>query len=178
MRFLVPLLVATPIWADTCPEGPDTGDALAALIAEGQAAQTYMVARDALRDMWSLWQAPPDKWSGELLDVGLERMRVADYKGAQKAFDALVEYCPTWAEAWNQRAFVYFRQEDYAASLENIERALEIAPRHIPALSGKGVTLLKLGREDEGYDALRAAVDLHPWLPERGLIPELYGAPR
>ncbi|MAM61461.1 tetratricopeptide repeat protein [Maritimibacter sp. UBA3975] len=178
MRVLALFLFATPVFAETCPEGPDTGGALASLIREGQEAETYMVARDALRDMWALWQAPPDTWSGELLDVGLERMRMADYEGAQKAFDALVEYCPTWAEAWNQRAFVYFRQEDYTASLTNIERALEIAPRHIPALSGKGVTLLKMGREDEGYDALKAAVDLHPWLPERGLIPEPYGAPR
>lgn len=178
MRYVLLLFLATPVWADTCPEGPDTDAALTALIAEGQAADRYMVARDALRDMWALWQAPPDTWSGELLDVGLERMRMSDYEGAQKAFDALVEYCPTWAEAWNQRAFVYFRQEDFATALDNIERALELAPRHIPALSGKGVTLLKMGREDEGYDALRAAVDLHPWLPERGLIPGLYGAPR
>lgn len=178
MRFLFPLLVATPIWAETCPDGPDIEAALSDLIAEGQAADRYRPARDALRDMWSLWKTPPDDWSGELLDVGLERANMADYEGAMKAFDALVEYCPTWAEGWNQRAFVHFRQEEFEKALEDIDRAIELSPNHIPALSGRGITLMKLGRQDEGEAALKRAVDLHPWLPERGLLSEPYGAPR
>lgn len=161
-----------------CPAGADISAPLTALIEEGQAATKYMPARDALRDMWALYRAAPDAWSGELMDLGLERARIADYEGAKKAFDLLVVYCPTWAEGWNQRAFVAFQQEDYASALADVERALALEPRHIPALSGKGVTLMRLGRQDEGEAVLRAAVDLHPWLPERGLLPDLYGAPR
>ena len=163
---------------ETCPPGPDIEPALAALIAEGQAADRYMPARDALREMWALWKSPPDTWSGELLDVGKERLDVADYEGALKAFDALVAYCPTWAEGWNQRAYVFFNQERYAEALVDLDRAIALSPNHIPAISGKGATLLRMGEVEAGEAALKRAVDLHPWLPERGLIREPYGAPR
>ncbi|WP_298497614.1 tetratricopeptide repeat protein [uncultured Maritimibacter sp.] len=181
-NFVLPLFVfasgPAALLAETCPPGPDIEPALATLIAEGQAADRYMPARDALRDMWALWKTPPDTWSGELLDVGKERLDVADYEGALKAFDALVAYCPTWAEGWNQRAYVFFNQERYGEALVDLDRAIALSPNHIPALSGKGATLLRMGRVDEGEVWLKKAVDLHPWLPERGLIRELYGAPR
>lgn len=169
---------ATPALAETCPPAPDHADALDVLIADGQAAETYMAARDTLRDMWALWRAAPDSWSGELMDVVQERIAISDFEGALTGLDALVVYCPTWAEAWNQRAFVRFRMEDYAAALEDVDRALAIEPRHVAALSGKGVTLMRLGREAEGDRVLREAVALHPWLPERGLLDPPAGAPR
>lgn len=175
---LAGFLAPAAVLGETCPAGPDISAPLAALIKEGQQATRYMPARDALRDMWTLYKAAPDDWSAELLDVGMERANMADYDGALKAFDALVSHCPTWAEGWNQRAFVAFRKENYAAALKDINRALTLEPMHIPALSGKGITLIKMGRRAEGEAVLKAAVDLHPWLPERGLLSEPYGAPR
>jgi Flp pilus assembly protein TadD len=90
----------------------------------------------------------------------------------------LVSYCPHWAEGWNQRAFVHFLREDYDAALADLEITLELSPRHVAALSGKGLTLMRMGREDEGDKVLREAVALHPWLPERGLLDPPAGAPR
>jgi len=179
MRFSLALaLLATPAMADTCPPSPDVSGALDALIAEAQAAPSYMVGRDAFNDMMALWRAAPDGWSGELMTVIQERITVADYGGALRGLDALVAYCPTWAEAWNQRAYVKFLQEDHAAALVDVERALELAPRHVAALSGKGLILMRLGRDAEGDAVLREAVALHPWLPERGLLDPPAGAPR
>lgn len=181
MRLLFPaLLAAAPALAETetCPAAPEIEAALDVLIADAQAAQTYMAGRDAFLDMRALWMAAPDTWSGELLDIALERIAVADYPGALLGLDELVSYCPHWAEGWNQRAFVYFLQEDYAPALSDLDRALALSPRHVAALSGKGLTLMRMGREDEGDRVLREAVALHPWLPERGLLDPPAGAPR
>lgn len=171
-------LVAAPAAAETCPPVPDISAPLETLIAEAQAADTYMQGRDVFDDMWALWNAAPDTWSGELLAVAHERIAVADYKGALLGLDALVEYCPHWAEGWNQRAFVYFLQEKYEAALADLDRTLELSPKHVAALSGKGLTLMRMGREEEGDKVLRQAVALHPWLPERGLLDPPAGAPR
>jgi len=172
------LCAAGPAFAETCPPAPDFSDALDALIAEAQAAPSYMIGRDAFFDMQALWRAAPDTWSGELMSVAQERITIADYKGALLGLDALVEYCPTWPEAWNQRAYVKFLQEDYEAALADVERAVALAPLHVAALSGKGLTLMRMGREEEGDSVLREAVALHPWLPERGLLDPPAGAPR
>lgn len=163
---------------ETCPPPPEIDAALDVLIAEGQSATTYMVGRDALRDMWALWTAAPDGWSEELLDVAQERIAIADYQGALWGLDELVAYCPDWAEGWNQRAYVRFMQGEYDAALADVERAIALSPRHIAALSGKGITLRRMGREAEGDIFLREAVALHPWLPERGLLDPPAGAPR
>jgi tetratricopeptide (TPR) repeat protein len=171
-------LLALPAQGETCPPAPDISEALDALIAEAQAAETYMTGRDTFYDMRALWTAPPDSWSGELLAIALERIAIADYPGALLGLDELVDYCPHWAEGWNQRAFVRFLQEDYAAALADLDRALALSPRHVLALSGKGLTLMRMGRDDEGDAVLRGAVALHPWLPERGLLDPPAGAPR
>ncbi|MCB1335898.1 MAG: tetratricopeptide repeat protein [Maritimibacter sp.] len=179
LRLAALVLLAGPALAEeTCPPPADISAALDVLIADAQAAESYMAGRDAFRDMFALWAAAPDGWSGELMDVIQERIAAADYPGAMKGLDALVVYCPSWAEAWNQRAYVRFLQEDYPAALEDIDRALELVPRHVAALSGKGVTLMRMGEAEEGDRILREAVALHPWLPERGLLDPPAGAPR
>ncbi|MCY4180919.1 MAG: tetratricopeptide repeat protein, partial [Litoreibacter sp.] len=90
-----------------------------------------------------------------------------DYLGALTQFDALVAYCPDYAEGYNQRAFVHFLSGSYDKALQDLDRTLEITPDHIGALSGRALTLFELGREEQGQLALRAALAFNPWLPER-----------
>ncbi|WP_212524013.1 tetratricopeptide repeat protein [Actibacterium sp. MT2.3-13A] len=171
MRALLSLiLLSGPAWAGDCPPAPDHGARLAALIAAAQAAATEPEARRITDDMWALWTDAPDARAQELLNAGMERRAAYDFAGAARAFDALVAYCPDYAEGYNQRAFVAFLRQDYAAALEDLERALALTPDHIPALAGKALTLMGLGRMDEGQAVLRAALALNPWLPERGLL--------
>ena len=79
---------------------------------------------------------------------------------------------PDFAEGWNQRAFAAFLAEDYAAALADLDVALGIMPDHVAALSGKALTLIGMGRNDEAQEVLRAAVKLNPWLGERALLVE------
>ncbi len=87
----------------------------------------------------------------------------------------MVEYCPDYAEGYNQRAFASYLAQDFASALVDLDRALEIVPNHIAALSGKGLTLMGLGRNEEAQEALRAAVEMNPWLQERSLLIEPIG---
>jgi len=176
MRMLLTLLLlAGPALAADCPPAPDHGARLAALIASAQAAGSEGEGRRITNEMWQLWTDAPDAYAQELLDEGMDRRAAYDFEGAVKAFDALIGYCPDYAEGYNQRAFVAFLRQDYPAALEDLERALALSPEHVAALSGKALTLIGLGRMDEGQKALREALALNPWLPERGLLTEAPG---
>lgn len=122
-------------------------------------------------DIWSIWRTAPDAMAQDLLDRGVGRIRISDYDEAQRLLSELIEYCPDYAEGWNQRAFARFLAGDYDAALEDLDRTLELQPNHFAALAGKGLTLLRQGRTVLGHKAIREAVAIHPWMRERHLLP-------
>ena len=123
------------------------------------------------RVIWDIWHIAPDPRSQNLLNLGKRKLRNADYAGAQETFSELIEYCPDYAEGWNQRAFAKFLAGDLDGSLEDLDRTLELEPRHFAAMAGKGLTLLRQGRQVLAHKALRDAVAINPWLSERHLLP-------
>lgn len=176
-RFLasLPLVLAAPlVWAD-CPAPPDIADRQAALFAELQEAENELGARDSTRALWELWTTAPDAAAQELLNQGMAARQVFDFLRATDRFDRLVEYCPDYAEGYNQRAFVNFLREDYDAALVDLDLALARSPQHVGALSGKALTLMGLGRSEEAQEVLREALALNPWIPERGLLQDVPG---
>lgn len=132
-------------------------------------------ARMITNQMWGYWDNAPDEASQAMLDEAMRARARFDFLHALDRLDTLVGYCPFYAEGYNQRAFVNFLREDFAAALPDLDRALELNPRHIGALSGKAVTLFALGREEEAQVALRAALAINPWLAERALLKPLPG---
>jgi tetratricopeptide (TPR) repeat protein len=162
--------VAAPALAQDCAPVPDISADLDALIDEARAAPTERFARPIVARMWELWTLAPDARAQDLLDSGVARLRVADYPAAVAAFDALVAYCPDYAEGYNQRAFANFLQGELRLALSDLDLALERSPRHVGALSGKALTLFGLGELQAGQETLRTALDLNPWLAERALL--------
>jgi len=160
-------------YAEACPPSPDHSQALTRLIGEIRDAPDERSGQEVSNQMWALWTDAPDAYAQELLNEGMTRRGVYDFAGAIKAFDALVAYCPDYAEGYNQRAFINFIREDYAAALPDLERALELSPRHVGALSGQALTFFALERLPEAALALRGALALNPWLSERHLLPVL-----
>jgi len=165
-------VVASPVWA-TCPAPPDHEQALRALIKKAKQAPNEAGGGALSNRMWELWSDAPDAHAQDLLDSGMSRREIYDYDSAMKAFDALVEYCPDYAEGYNQRGFIHFLREDFDKALPELEAALERQPRHVAARTGRALTLMALGRNAEAALELRAALDLNPWLGERHLLPVL-----
>jgi len=167
--ILFALVLAAPAWAE-CPAAPDISAQLDALVDEARTAPNERAGQDVSGRMWQQWLRAPDAQAQSWLEEGMERRRVFDFAGAIAAFDALVAYCPDYAEGYNQRAFVHFLREDHDAALVDLDKTLSLQPRHVGALTGKGLTLFALDRVTEGQDAIRAAVELNPWVSERRLL--------
>ena len=171
MRLTIVLaLVAAPVWAETCPEPADIDPAMDQIFAQMQVVPDQMSSRVLNAALWELWLQAPDPASQEMLDRGMERMRMADYESAETVLTGLVSYCPWYAEGWNQRAFTYYLTERFEAALVDLDAALALNPRHLGVLTGKALTLIKLGREAEAQLVLREALALNPWLSERALL--------
>ena len=66
-----------------------------------------------------------------------------------------------------------FLRQDYEAALPDLDRTLEMNPRHIAAMTGQALTLAALERKWEAAKVLRRALEMNPWLSERHLLPKL-----
>ncbi|MEM8582490.1 MAG: tetratricopeptide repeat protein [Pseudomonadota bacterium] len=177
--LIVALLCSAPAAAARadCPPVADRSEDLAALRAQVQAAGTEMEGRIYDRQMWEIWTTAPDDRAQGFLDRGMELRSYADYAAAMIELDALVAYCPDYAEGWNQRAFVHFLRQDFASAIEDLDQALSLNPDHTGALSGKALSLMSMGRVELAQDTLRTALELNPWLPERAFLVNPPGQP-
>ena len=162
-------LLAAPAWAE-CPAGPDRSAAIADIVARMQTAPNEGAARQLSGEMWEIWLDAPDEIAQSLLDDGLALLRVGDYLASGVRLSTLIDYCPDYAEGYNQRAFAAFLSGNYEAALVDLDVAIALQPVHLGALTGKAMTLIRLGREDEAQAVLREALAINPWLAERALL--------
>lgn len=177
MRILLTLaLVAAPNLAfATCPDPADVRNELLNLVAKANAAENFTDGRRVSNEMWQVWLRAPDELAQTALDAGMARRDSFDFVGAIKEYDRLTAYCPSYAEGFNQRAYIHFLREDYGKALVDLDIALVLQPLHVAAQSGRALTLMNLGRLEEAREQLLIAVENNPWLSEAALLAE--GAP-
>ena len=166
---LVAFLTGATAWAD-CPAAPDHTEALADLISQVRAAKNETQGRAFSARMWQLWADAPDEIAQAVLDRGMGRRESFDLLGAISDFDALIEYCPDYAEGYNQRAFANFLQGNFAPAVGDLQKAIELSPNHIAARAGLALTYMQLGDLELARAELLTAVELNPWLSERRLL--------
>ncbi|HET6522704.1 MAG TPA: tetratricopeptide repeat protein [Geminicoccaceae bacterium] len=124
--------------------------------------------------IWQIWVRTEETESARLMREGILAMSRQAYADALARFDVLVEHAPAFAEAWNKRATVYYLVGDYAASVGDIMRTLELEPRHFGALSGLGLIYLELDEPAAALRSFEAALAINPHLEgARSRIDEL-----
>ena len=159
--------LAAPAVHAECGPIPDHSAAMAATIEQLQNANDESEAQVFNALLWEFWLDAPDARAKAMLAEGMSRRRVFDLSGAVVVFSELIEYCPDYAEGWNQRAFAFYLQSDFERALADLDETLVRNPEHIGALSGKALTLMGMGRAEVAQDVLREALALNPWLAER-----------
>ena len=170
--FLLPFLLPVTAFAD-CPPSLERTARHVELMELVTQSSNEMVARGYTNELWGIWATAPDATAQEILDRGMNQRASYNFAGALKDFDTLIAYCPEYAEGYNQRAFVNFIREDYETALVDLNRAIALTPDHIGAIVGRALALIELGHVREGQIALRQALLLNPWLPERNRVTPL-----
>lgn len=118
--------------------------------------QVRQLAADAL---WAVWfRADTPENNLELQRV----MRLRDPEEALAAYAALIKKAPNFAEAYNQRAILYFRMREYQKSVADCEAVLKLNPQHFGAQAGLGQCYLKLRKSRNALKAFKAALRINP----------------
>lgn len=93
---------------------------------------------------------------------------------AEDLLDRILELEPNWAEAWARRAAIRTARDDISGGVADFGRALAIEPRHVGALGGLGLLLLRVERKDEALRVLNKALDVNPYLqPAKKIVVKL-----
>jgi tetratricopeptide (TPR) repeat protein len=119
------------------------------------------VTRLAADSLWLVWfRGSTPENCDELRRI----LRLRDRQRALEALNHLIERDPEFAEAFNQRAILYFRLEQYERSIADCEEVLKRNPCHFGAHAGMGQCLLKLRKQRPALKAFKAALRLYPTL--------------
>ncbi len=158
--------LAAPAAADQ--NDPRLGDLFARL----KVAPNAHAAQDVERSIWGIWIESDDEVVALLMQQGLAAMARRDMRAALGKFDQIVKIAPGLAEGWNKRATVHYLLGNFAESLHDIGKTLQLEPRHFGALSGRGLVLLQLEDVRLALESFEAALEIHPKLPGANLNAE------
>ena len=114
--------------------------------------------------IWRSWMESDDPTIESLMTRGVAAMSQQLYASAIVVFDEMISLAPDFAEGWNKRATVRFLMGDFPASVADIQRTLDLEPRHWGALAGLGQIYLLLDEPEAALKPLRRALEVNPYL--------------
>jgi tetratricopeptide (TPR) repeat protein len=129
-----------------------------------QTTSSQAEAAAAQQLIWQIWTESEDAQVNRLMSAGIQAMAAGQPAVALEVFDRMVRQAPEFAEGWNKRATVHYLMGNYPASVLDIERTLELEPRHFGALSGLGLIYDAIEEPAAALRSFEAAVAINPHL--------------
>lgn len=117
------------------------------------------------RQIWMLWGLPDDRVASIPFAQGVIAMSNGAMPEARQYFDQVVSVAPDFAEGWNKRATVAYYMGDLDASVHDIQKTLELEPRHFGALSGLSMIYEALEKTESALDVLEQVKEIYPGMP-------------
>lgn len=165
---LILSLLALPL--PTAAHAEDDGDVaserpaatLDSLFQDLRTQSNRAAARRVVRQIWGKWNESGSATIDLLMGWAVEAMRADNTAVAEDMLTQVVVLQPDFAEGWNKRATLYFTKGDYGRSLADIERVLQLEPRHFGALSGLAAILQKTGEDRKALDVWKRVLAIYP----------------
>src|SRR3954463_8373573 len=120
--------------------------------------------------IWALWSQTASDTTALLMTRAKTALDAKQVDLSLQLLSAVVKLKPDYIEGWNRRATLYYLQNDYTRSLQDIEQVLAREPGHFGALAGLGMIMQELGDDKRALDAYRKALAINPHLEK---VPEL-----
>ena len=113
--------------------------------------------------IWDLWSThPTDDKLTSILNEGSRLMQDKNLFRAISVFTEVIEMDPTWAEAWNKRATVYYMIGEFEKSQNDIDKVLNLEKRHFGALAGQGLVNIQLKNYEKAILSYQKAEKIYP----------------
>jgi len=133
-----------------------------------------LAAKAVEEKIWELWSRFDSPTAEVLLGQAVVAMNAAENTASLEILDRIVASYPAYAEAWNKRATLQFVLGNYDASLKDIEKVLDLEPRHFGALAGRGMIYQSQENWTAALNAYREALSMNPSMTEiKNAIKEL-----
>ena len=113
--------------------------------------------------IWDLWSThPTDDKLTSILNEGSRLMQDNNLLRAISVFTEVIKMDPTWAEAWNKRATVYYMIGEFEKSQNDIDKVLNLEKRHFGALAGQGLVNIQLKNYEKAILSYQMAEKIYP----------------
>jgi len=160
--FALAAVLCGTLWTASPAQADQKDGRLDSLFLRLQEAPAPAVAQRVEGEIWRIWLQSDDGAVQGLMHAGIDALSRGDYRHALTKFDQMVLIAPDFAEGWNKRATVHYLLGNYAQSLGDIAKTLDLEPRHFGALSGEGLVYMALEDERRALKAFEAALAIHP----------------
>jgi len=123
------------------------------------------VRRYAADALWQLWFRADEPANNEELQRLIQMAYDKEAGGPAKALaglNALIRKAPRFAEAYNQRALLYFRAGRYDKAAADCAKALKLNPHHFGAASGMAQCFMKQKKLRAALRVFRRANRINP----------------
>jgi tetratricopeptide (TPR) repeat protein len=117
------------------------------------------VRRLAADALWAVW------FRADSMANNQELQRLVQRRDPDEMLDglsALIRKAPHFAEAYNQRAIVYFRKKEFQKSIADCEKVVQLNPYHFGAYAGMAQCYLNLNKPRSALKAFRNALQINP----------------
>ena len=127
-------------------------------------AKNEQLSQKAVQEIEAIWSKSGSDTVDLLVQWAGDAANNKEYGKALDFLDNVVRLKPDYAEGWNKRATVHFLNKDYGQSIADVERTLELEPRHFGALAGLSVMLLDYNEDARALEFMKRAFEINPSL--------------
>ena len=113
--------------------------------------------------IWKIWSTHPNNSElTTMLNAGSEFVNNNQLLEAIEIFTKVIELDPSWPEAWNKRATVFYMVGEFEKSQKDIDVVLKLENRHFGALAGQGLVNIKLENYDKAIKSYENVIEIYP----------------
>ena len=113
--------------------------------------------------IWKIWSTHPNNSElTTMLNAGSEFVNNNQLLEAIEIFTKVIELDPSWPEAWNKRATVFYMVGEFEKSQKDIDEVLKLENRHFGALAGQGLVNIKLENYDKAIKSYENVIEIYP----------------
>ena len=157
----------SPAWADdpVAPPVAATKQArLDQLFVDLKRERNEKAAERIAGRIWSEWFQSGSASIDLMMQWSQKAMENQKYDVALDFLDQVVTLQPAYAEGWNLRATVHFMMKNYGKSMSDIDRTLQLEPRHFGALSGLAQIMAETGHKQSALEAWQKVLAIYPMM--------------
>ncbi|TPI35490.1 hypothetical protein FJW07_23820 [Mesorhizobium sp. B3-1-9] len=155
---------AAPPAATPPPAAPTKQGRLDQLFTELKRERNEKAAERIAGRIWNEWNQSGSASIDLMMQWAQKATEDQKFDVALDLLDQVVTLQPGYAEGWNRRATVHFMMKNYGKSMADIDRTLQLEPRHFGALSGLAQIMAETGHKQSALEAWQRVLTIYPMM--------------